>query len=137
MRPQTSDYSPRQGVRRLTLTALRITAVGLLSLPAPALLAQEGTDDTEAWDVTAPRGETREIEFTTSEGTWMSVDVSADGAWVVFDLLGHVYRVPAAGGEATSLTQGSGVAVNFHPRFSPDGSTIAFIPTGADRPISG
>ena len=127
MRPQTSDYSPRQGVRRLTLTALRITAVGLLSLPAPALLAQEGTDDTEAWDVTAPRGETREIEFTTSEGTWMSVDVSADGAWVVFDLLGHVYRVPASGGEATALTQGSGVAVNFHPRFSPDGSTIAFI----------
>ena len=127
MRPQTNDYSPRQGVRRFTLTALRITAVGLLSIPAPALLAQEGTDDTEAWDVTAPRGETREVDFMTSEGTWMSVDVSADGHWVVFDLLGHVYRVPAAGGEATSLTQGSGVAVNFHPRFSPDGSTIAFI----------
>ena len=127
MRPQTSDYSPRQAVRRLTPTALRITAVGLLSIPAPALLAQEGTDDPKAWDVTAPRGETREIDFTTSEGTWMSVDISADGAWVVFDLLGHVYRVPAAGGEATSLTQNSGVAVNFHPRFSPDGSTIAFI----------
>ncbi len=127
MRPQTNDYSPRQGVRRFTLTALRITAVGLLSIPAPALLAQEGTDDTEAWDVTAPRGETREVDFMTSEGTWMSVDVSADGHWVVFDLLGHVYGVPAAGGEATSLTQGSGVAVNFHPRFSPDGSTIAFI----------
>ena len=127
MRPQTSDYSPRQGVRRLTLTALWITAVGLLSLPAPALLAQEGTDDPKDWDVTAPRGETREIEFATSEGTWMSVDVSADGAWVVFDLLGHVYRVPASGGEATSLTQSSGVAVNFHPRISPDGSTIAFI----------
>ena len=127
MRPQTNDYSPRQGVRRFTLTALWITAVGLLSIPAPALLAQEGTDDTEAWDVTAPRGETREVDFMTSEGTWMSVDVSADGHWVVFDLLGHVYGVPAAGGEATSLTQGSGVAVNFHPRFSPDGSTIAFI----------
>ncbi len=127
MRPQTSDYSPRQAVRRLTLTALWIPAVGLLSIPAPALQAQEGTDDTEAWDVTAPRGETREIEFTTSEGTWMSVDIAADGKWVVFDLLGHVYRVPAAGGEAVSLTQGSGVAVNFHPRFSPDGSTIAFI----------
>ena len=93
--------------------------------PAP-LHAQEDGDDAP-WDVTAPRGQTREIDFTTSEGTWMSVDLSADGDWVVFDLLGHIYRVAADGGEAVSLTQGSGVAVNFHPRFSPDGATIAFI----------
>ena len=127
MCPQTFGSSPRLCVRRLTTTALWITALALPAVPAPALLAQEGTDDPKDWDVTAPRGETREIEFATSEGTWMSVDVSADGAWVVFDLLGHVYRVPASGGEATSLTQSSGVAVNFHPRLSPDGSTIAFI----------
>src|SRR5688572_15625332 len=80
-----------------------------------------------AWDVTKPRGTTREIDFVTREGTWMSVDLSADGKWVVFDLLGHVYRVAAAGGEAECLTQSSGVAVNYHPRFSPDGKTIAFV----------
>ena len=83
--------------------------------------------DAEPWDVTVPRGVTREIDFTTREGTWMSVDVSPDGRWIVFDLLGHVYRVQSAGGEAVSLTQNSGVAVNFHPRFSPDGSSIAFV----------
>jgi Tol biopolymer transport system component len=35
--------------------------------------------------------------------------------------------MPAAGGEATVLTQNSGVALNFQPRISPDGKTIAFI----------
>ncbi len=84
-------------------------------------------DPAADWDVTAPRGETREIDFTTSEGTWMSVDIEPGGSWLVFDLLGHIYRLPAGGGEATVLTQNSGVAVNYHPSISPDGSTIAFI----------
>ena len=79
------------------------------------------------WDVTLARGKTREIDFTTSEGTWMSVDQSPDQSWLVFDLLGHIYRMPAAGGEATVLTQSSGVAVNYQPRLSPDGKLIAFI----------
>ncbi len=127
MRSHTFGSLPLPGIRRFILTALWTTPLGLPLIQAPTLQAQEAGGETQDWDVTAPRGETREIEFTTSEGTWMSVDVSADGEWVVFDLLGHVYRVPAAGGEAVSLTQGSGVAVNFHPRFSPDGSTIAFI----------
>lgn len=80
-----------------------------------------------AWDVTQARGQTREIDFTTSEGTWMSVDISPDGKWIVFDLLAHIYRVPSTGGQAECLTQNSGVAVNYHPRFSPDGKRIAFI----------
>ncbi|WP_419160961.1 amidohydrolase family protein [Candidatus Palauibacter sp.] len=57
----------------------------------------------------------------------MSVDVAPDDGWVVFDLLGHVYRVSAEGGEAVALTQTSGVAINFHPRISPDGRSIAFV----------
>lgn len=103
------------------MRALRSILAFLLFAPAAAL-AQE-----QEWDVTLARGETRDIDFTTDEGTWLSVDVSPDGSWVVFDLLGHVYRMPVAGGEAESLTQESGVAVNYHPRFSPDGRTIAFI----------
>ena len=79
------------------------------------------------WDVTLARGKTRDIDFTTNEGTWTSVDISPDGQWVAFDLLGHIYRMPVSGGEATVLTQNSGVALNFHPRISPDGKTIAFI----------
>ena len=81
----------------------------------------------EEWDVTTPRGDTREIDFATHEGTWMSIDVSPDGRWLVFDLLAHIYRVPVEGGEAECLTQSSGVALNYHPRFSPDGKWIAFI----------
>ncbi len=79
------------------------------------------------WDVSIPRGKTRTISFTTQEGTWMSVDISPDGKWVIFDLLDHIYRVPSKGGNAKSLTQKSGIAVNFHPRYSPDGQYIAFI----------
>ncbi len=33
----------------------------------------------ETWDVTKARGHTRDIDFTTSEGTWMSVDISPTG----------------------------------------------------------
>ena len=80
-----------------------------------------------AWDVTLPRGAVREIDFVTEQGTWMSVDISPDGRWIVFDLLGHVYRVPSTGGDAELLTRNSGIALNFHPRYSPDGRQIAFI----------
>ncbi|MGB9464823.1 MAG: hypothetical protein WBR10_06895, partial [Candidatus Acidiferrum sp.] len=80
-----------------------------------------------AWDTTQARGKTRDIDFDTSEGTWMSLDTSPDGKWIVFDLLGHIYRMPFTGGKAECLTQDSGVALNTTPRFSPDGKTIAFI----------
>ena len=94
---------------------------------APTGAAQGDPPARSTWDVTQARGKTRDIDFITSEGTWMSSDLSPDGTWIVFDLLGHVYRMPAAGGEATALTQSSGVALNFQPRISPDGKTIAFI----------
>ncbi len=100
--------------------------IAILILTVATTPAYSQADTTE-WDVTVPRGATREIDFTTREGTWMSVDVSPDGQWIAFDLLGHIYRLPAAGGEAQSLTQESGIAVNFHPRISPDGQHIAFV----------
>lgn len=105
--------------------------VGTLSSFASPVAAQRPPAPDSAgratWDVTLARGKTRDIDFTTSEGTWMSADLSPDGSWIVFDVLGHVYRMPASGGEATVLTQNSGVALNFQPRISPDGRTIAFI----------
>ncbi len=81
----------------------------------------------QAWQIGAARGETRSIDFVTTEATWSSVDISADGNWLVFDMLGHIYRVSVEGGEAVCLTQDSGIALNFHPRISPDGEAIAFI----------
>lgn len=80
------------------------------------------------WDVTKARGKTRVVDFTTREGTWMSVDLSPDARWVVFDLVGNIYRAAAAGGgEAQCLTCDSGVAINSQPRYSPDGRRITFI----------
>lgn len=105
--------------------ACAVVAAQLFGL---SLTAQEDTGAAaEKWDTTLARGETRQISFTTEEGTFMSVDVSPDGEWLVFDLLAHVYRMPITGGEATSLTQDSGVATNYHPSISPDGRSIAFI----------
>jgi len=77
-----------------------------------------------SWDVTAAHGPTSEVSFTTSEGTWMSVDVSPDGRTLVFDLLGDIYTMPIAGGAATLLR--GGPAWEVQPRFSPDGRRIAF-----------
>ncbi len=104
-----------------------------LAMAVPAFVAsQDAASENDAqadeWDVTMARGDTREIDFTTEEGTWISLDVSPDGEWIAFDLLGHVYRVPAdGGGDAELLTGGTGVATHYHPRYSPDGATIAFI----------
>jgi Tol biopolymer transport system component len=103
--------------------ALTVPMAGAAQEPAPAT----GQPPSSEWDVTLPRGETRTIAFTVDEGTSLSIDLSPDGAWIVFDLLGHIWRIPATGGIAESLTQGSGVATNYHPRYSPDGRHIAFI----------
>ncbi|MBC7920257.1 MAG: PD40 domain-containing protein, partial [Ferruginibacter sp.] len=67
----------------------------------------------------------RFIPIKTSEGTWMSLDLSADGQTLVFDLLGDLYSLPITGGKATRLT--SGLAFDSQPRFSPDGKHIVFL----------
>lgn len=63
--------------------------------------------------------------FTVDEGSWMSLDVSPDGATIAFDMLGDIYSMSSRGGEATAILRGP---VGFRsPQFSPDGSQIAFI----------
>lgn len=69
-----------------------------------------------------PPGPTSTAAIDVREGTWISLDVSHDT--IVFDLLGDLYTVPLAGGEAKALT--SGMAWDMQPRFSPDGKTVAF-----------
>jgi dipeptidyl aminopeptidase/acylaminoacyl peptidase len=100
----------------------------LLSFSA---LAQEeekaaaGEKEKEKKEEGLPLKPMRTIEFTTQEGTWLSLDVSPDGQTVVFELLGDLYTLPLAGGEATRVT--SGMAFDSQPRFSPDGEWIAFL----------
>lgn len=79
-----------------------------------------------AWEVSRPNFSTppRQLELDVTEGTWMSLDVSPDGSELVFDLLGDIYLLSIEGGDARNISPG------FHwdmqPRFSPDGSQIAF-----------
>src|SRR5580704_2230843 len=67
----------------------------------------------------------RKIEFTTDEGTWLSLDVSPDGKTIVFELLGDIYTLPIEGGTANLIDRG--MAFDSQPKFSPDGRWIAFI----------
>jgi Tol biopolymer transport system component len=72
-----------------------------------------------------PLKSNRTIEFTTDEGTWVSLDVSPDGKTIVFDLLGDLYSVGIEGGDARAIT--TGPAFDAQPRYSPDGKSIAFV----------
>ncbi|MCC6650474.1 MAG: PD40 domain-containing protein [Candidatus Eisenbacteria bacterium] len=76
------------------------------------------------WSVDNPPGEHHDVPLDTRTGTWMSVDVSPDGTQLVFDLLGDLYTLSIAGGEARAIS--SGMAWDEQPRFSPDGKRIAF-----------
>src|SRR5687767_1879719 len=57
------------------------------------------------------------IEFTTDEVTWPSLDVSPDGRTIVFDVLGDLYTLAIAGGEATRII--GGLSHESQPTYSP------------------
>tara|TARA_R110002124_G_scaffold55533_1_gene156942 strand:- start:206 stop:3580 length:3375 start_codon:yes stop_codon:yes gene_type:complete len=97
-------------------------------LPTQVASAQDEESDStkiERKSTDLPMDPERLFEFTTNEGTWMSVDVSPDGETIAFDLLGDIYTIPISGGKATSITDG--MAVDAHPKFSPDGKHLLFI----------
>jgi Tol biopolymer transport system component/imidazolonepropionase-like amidohydrolase len=83
-----------------------------------------GNTDDKKWDVNAPHGPTKTVRFTTDEGTWLDLDVSPKGDRLAFSMMGDVYLLPIGGGRATRIT--SGPAWDVQPRFSPDGTQIAF-----------
>lgn len=106
-------------VRRwLRAGSLHLALMLTLLLAATAVSADD-------WDIEDTGQPYTEVEFTLSEGTWMSVDVSPDGQSLVFDLLGDLYILPAAGGQATPLTRGA--AIDRTPSFSPDGTKILYL----------
>ncbi len=91
----------------------------MLSVLSAVTLAQ-----TEDWDVQAPPLPLRTLEFSVSEGTWISCDVHPDGSELVFDLLGDIYVLPLEGGEARCIR--AGLQWDIQPRYSPDGRLIAY-----------
>jgi imidazolonepropionase-like amidohydrolase/Tol biopolymer transport system component len=120
----------RISLNRLSLSCLALLLVSALpspalaQAPAPTPPAKPEEKPEEKWDVNAPGFPATEVELDVTEGTWMSLDVSPRGDEVAFDLLGDLYVVPLAGGEAKALT--SGVAWDMQPRYSPDGKHLAF-----------
>lgn len=104
--------------------------LAMLGFAAPLAAQQPAKDsvkkDTMPYTAFAslPLKPTRQVKFSTKEGTWMSVDVSPDGKTIAFDLMGDIYTMPIEGGKATQVTKG--IAYETHPRFSPDGKKILF-----------
>ncbi len=111
------------------MLSLRRDALLAAVLPLAATTpvhAQESADAPDSLATTSlPLEPTRTVRFTTSEGSWISVDISPDGATLVFDLLGDLYTLPVEGGATTPLL--TGPAFESQPRFSPDGSEIVFV----------
>ena len=110
---------------------LAITLVSALGLGvAPTLYAQNDSEEKteselETWEVSNPPYALNEVTIKTNETTWSSLDVAPNGEFMVFDMLGDLYKVSMSGGDATPLTQD--FAWNIHPSISPDGKQIAFI----------
>ncbi|MBI3264144.1 MAG: PD40 domain-containing protein [Acidobacteria bacterium] len=111
-------------LRRVALVVAMGIAVGGSVLRGP-FAQQRAPEGEEKKSESLPLERASTIEFTTDEGTWMSLDVSPDGKTIVFDLLGDLYTLPITGGEATRIV--GGMSFDSQPRFAPDGKTIAFV----------
>ncbi|RNC79837.1 MAG: amidohydrolase [Winogradskyella sp.] len=100
------------------------TIAFMVSLNAQETNTKE-KDSTKKATKELPLEPERKIAFTTNNGTWISVDVHPNGDTIIFDMMGDLYTIPITGGTATRLT--SGMPYDVHPRYSPDGKSIAFI----------
>jgi imidazolonepropionase-like amidohydrolase/Tol biopolymer transport system component len=102
--------------------------------------------------ITAQKPDWRTIEFETTEVTGANVTVSPDGQWLIFTILGHLFRLPVEGGVAEQLrvafisdrdgSEGNVFLLELEvgditqlthdpwagrPAWSPDGQTIAYL----------
>ncbi|HWH04295.1 MAG TPA: amidohydrolase family protein [Gemmatimonadales bacterium] len=112
----------------VTLAALVLPArptFAPASATVPDVPAVRAVADTGKKKGDLPLATTRTVSFSTSEGTWLSLDVSPDGKTIVFELLGDLYTMPITGGTATRIT--SGPAFDSQPRWSKDGKEIVFL----------
>ncbi len=118
----TPDLQPQPKKTQAQRAAEATQVDGGVVLPSGA--AGCGDAGAPDWSVDSPGAPSSEAPIDVTEGTWMSVDVSPRGDELVFDLLGDLYTLPIAGGEAKQLTRG--ISWDMQPRYSPDGKHIAF-----------
>ncbi len=121
--PAHTPWNRRSALLTALLLGIEFLQGGQAALAAADV--EPAPDKKPSWDVNKPPGPARTVTLDTRTGTWMSVDVSPDGKSLVFDLLGDLYLLPMAGGDAKPLTHS--IAWEQQARFSPDGKKIAFI----------
>jgi len=92
---------------------------------ALCLLCSRGFAAADGYQSELPLTGDRTLQFSVDQATWMSIDVSPDGQQLVMDVLGDLYLLPLEGGSAEPVSVGMGF--DSQPRFSPDGSHLAFI----------
>lgn len=126
------------GMRLASMRWVSLLLASLLLLPvvSSSLVAadEEATEaESDQWDVESAPGPSRKQTIDCDTGTWMNLDVSPDGRFIVFDLLGDIYEMPIDGADGSRATGGKfpknltkSVAWEMQPRYSPDGKRIAF-----------
>ena len=80
-----------------------LLALGFTIVASTTVVAQDGSDNGKR-KPPLPLDADRKAEFTTTEATWMSLDVSPDGQTIVFDLLGDLYTLPIEGGKTAAAS---------------------------------
>src|SRR5882672_10692532 len=97
------SFSPSQHAVVLpsgdSMLSLLVAATLAVQQPPPPP-AQDTTkrDTTKVKLDSLPLKTARTVSFETSDGTWISLDVSPDGKTIVFELLGDLYTMPVTGG---------------------------------------
>ncbi len=124
-RPASQEIQKQEAQSKDAPAPVQPAPAGAAAVPAGAVApATEAEKKADKWDVANPPGPMYDVNIDTTEGTWISLDVSPDGREIAFDLLGDIYVMPIGGGTARAIT--TGIAWDMQPRFSPNGRWIAF-----------
>ncbi len=122
--PASATVSPPANATTSASSATATARATPTASPPSSATATAPSSPTASPPSAAQPEESDAIPVRVTEGTNFAVAASPDGATLVFDLQGTLWRLPAAGGEAEPLTDGLGD--DRLPDFHPDGSRVVF-----------